>query len=139
MREILFHWHHAKLPIDVAAVQGAFAERMKANPFNDLARLIRAGDMGHGDARGICLERTDVVAVTAATNAHEGVDVVDAGGADLVFHPDPVIGHVLGAKPLSVDPAQRGDFGNPRIREVDLQDRGELLFAQQGKDTASSL
>jgi hypothetical protein len=90
--------------VDVAAIEGAFAEGMKADPFHDLAGLSGVGDVRDHDPGGAGLEGADVVAVATARHTHYGVEVVDAGGADLVFEADPIVGDVLGAELDGVDP-----------------------------------
>ena len=112
---------------------------MEADPLDDLARLGGVADVRHHDAGGSGFKGADVIAVAAAGDPDHRVDVVDAGGADLVLEPDPVVGHVLGAEPDGVDAAQRGTFDHPRVVEVDFEDRGELPFADEAEDAAGSV
>ncbi len=107
----------AEISVDIAAIERAFSHGVKADPLDNLARLRLAGDMGHDDAgrapaskgRGV------IVAVAAATHANEGIHIVNARGADLIFEAEPIIGHVFRAQPDGVETAKADD----------LDDRGD--------------
>ncbi len=129
--DIILHRHEAELTVDVAAVEGALADRIKADPVDNLAGFITAGDVGHDDACGIGFEWPDVVAVAAATDAHQSVDVVHAGGADLAFQSDPVVRDMFVAEPDGVGPAEPGDLGNSGVRQVDLEHGRQLIFTEE--------
>ncbi len=103
------------LAVNVATVEGALAHGMETDPLHNLPGFLLARDVGHDDPRGVGLERTNVVAVAAAPDSHEGVDVVHARRADLVFQTDPVVRHVFGAQPDCIGAAQAGDFGDAGV------------------------
>ncbi len=98
----------AEIAVDVAAVQGAPANRVESHPVDNLPRLGGVGHVRHDDAGGAGLEGPHVIAVAAAAHADDGVDIMDARGPDLVFQPDPVVRYVLVAQPDSINAAKTG-------------------------------
>src|SRR5436190_22826819 len=99
MTDVVVKWQSAELSIDVSTVECAFADRVKPRPFHDLLGLSRRRNMGHDDPGSVGFKRKDVGAVASAGNANKAVDVMHAGGADLAFNSQPVIGNVLRAEP----------------------------------------
>jgi hypothetical protein len=121
VRQVFGSRYEAELAVDVATVECAAPDGMEAHPVDDLPCLVGVGDVRHDDAGCVHLERLDVVAVASLGDAHECVDVVDARGTDLVLQSDPVVWHVLRAEPHPVDTAEPGDFHNPWVGKVDLE------------------
>ena len=72
------------------------------------------------------LERLHVVAVAALADAHDGVHVVQLGGADLVLEIEPVIRHMLVAQPDGGGAGEPGQLDDARIDEVELERAGIL-------------
>ena len=138
MPDVFCHRQEAELAVDISTVEGALTDGVKTHPVDDLAGLGAAGDVRDDDAGGPGLEGADVVAVAAAPDADQRVDVVDAGGADLVFQADPIIGHVLGAQPDGIDAAETGDLDDAGLGEIYFKDIRELLLAKKLQDSAGT-
>ncbi len=115
MGEVVRRRHEAELPVDVAAIECAAPDGVEADPVDNLSRFVGVGDVWDDDPGRVHLERLDVVAVASLGDAHQRVDVVNAGGSDLVFQTDPSVRHVLGAQPYSVDTAKASDLDDPRV------------------------
>ena len=58
-----------------------------------------------------------------------------AGGADLVFEADPVVGDVFGAEPDGVGTAQAGDFHDAWLGEVEFEGDGDIAGAEFAQET----
>ena len=136
--QVIGEGNEAVASIGVAAVDRSLADRVETCPLDDLAGFVGGGHVRDDNARRISLKGADVIAVAAFGDAHERVQVVDAGGADLVFQIRPIVGHVFLADPDGVTAAEPGDFDDARVVEINLKARGQLVPAKLGKDAAGA-
>jgi hypothetical protein len=130
--------HLAEEAVHVPGVEGLAAHRAAADHIDDIACLIGAGDVRHHDAGGIALERLHILAVAAFVHADDGVHVVKLRGADLVLQIEPVVRHMLIAKPHGTGSGQPGELDDAWIAEVELQDGAVLTGAEFAEDTGGA-
>jgi hypothetical protein len=63
---------------------------------------------------------------------------MQSGGPDLILQTNPVIGHMLGAKPDGIGAGESGNFHDAGIGQVAFEDRRELAFAEEFQHTAGA-
>ena len=132
---IVSQWHLAEKAVHVAAVQGLAAQRTAAHHVHHIAGFLSTGDVRHHDGSGIAFEGFYILAVAAFVHAHDGVHVMELGGADLMLQVQPVIGHVLVAQPHGGGPGEAGELDDARINQVEFEDGGILTGTEFAKDS----
>ncbi len=138
MRGVFRERDLAEQPVHVARIESLLADRMTAHHPDDLARLVGAGDVRHHDGGGVAFEGFHILAVTALVHADDRVHVMEFRGADLVFEIEPVIGHMLVAKPDRRRAGQSGQLDNAGISQVELDDGAVEAGAEFAEDAGGA-
>ena len=94
--------------------------------------------MRHHNARGICLQRTDDVAVAALGNARQHVHVGNFCGTDGILNGCHRIRYVLQIDPEAVKAAHRGDLGCTRIGKIQFCTGGNFAGSHLPQNAALS-
>ena len=126
------------LRVIIATIEGALAERRELGDVADASRILSAHHMRHHQRRRVGLVGAHIVAVAAARHAHDRIDVVEFGGADLVLDGFERSRHMLLADPDGIGLRRREDLRHLGVIGVELEHARHLALADFAQDAAGA-